>query len=218
MEVEMQTVELFCGTKSFSNYAEECECEVYTVDVDSSFNPSLVCNLLEPLPDILKRRLEQADIIWMSPPCQTFSMASGNTHWTEDRKPKTPKAIDGYNMLMLCKWVADNCMERDKTFFIENPRSRARWFLPVDWRQTVWYCQYGDLRAKPTDIWTNLKNWTGKQCHNGNRNCHHEPAPRGSKTGTQGLQSRIDRSRIPEELFQELFKIIFKYNREIGKI
>ena len=26
-------------------------------------------------------------------------------------------------------------------------------------RYTVWYCKYGDDRAKPTDIWTNSKTW-----------------------------------------------------------
>ena len=80
--------------------------------------------------------------------------------------------------------------------------------MPKETRQTVWYCQYGDKRAKPTDIWTNLPNWTGKQCHNGNKDCHHEPAPRGSKTGTQGLKNAKLRGVIPENLFKELFEYI----------
>jgi len=91
-------------------------------------------------------------------------------------------------------------------FFIENPRARARWFLPAEYRKTAWYCQYGDKRAKPTDIWTNL-NWTPKTCKNGNKDCHHEPAPRGSKTGTQGLKGNKERSVIPPELFREIFKV-----------
>jgi hypothetical protein len=63
-------------------------------------------------------------------------------------------------------------------------------------RHTVWYCQYGDDRAKPTDIWTNSKTWIPKpMCKNFkydsegniiNRHCHHESARRGAKTGTQG--------------------------------
>lgn len=45
--------------------------------------------------------------------------------------------------------------------------------------------QIGDDRAKPTDIWTNSLTWKPKpSCHNGNKNCHHAPAPRGSRTGT----------------------------------
>jgi hypothetical protein len=79
-------------------------------------------------------------------------------------------------------------------------------------RTTIWYCTYGDKRAKPTDIWTNnlksednLNGWQPRpQCHNGNKNCHHEPAPRGSRTGTQGLKGNYERSKIPQELCQEI--------------
>ena len=41
-------------------------------------------------------------------------------------------------------------------------------------------------------------------CHNGNKNCHHQPAPRGSKTGTQGRKGNYERSKIPRELCLEV--------------
>lgn len=72
-------------------------------------------------------------------------------------------------------------------------------------RHTVWYCQYGDNRAKPTDIWTNSDDWIPRpQCFNGNPDCHHERAPRGSKTGTQGRRGSYERSMIPSELCNEV--------------
>ncbi len=50
---------------------------------------------------------------------------------------------------------------------------------------------------KPTDIWTNHPNPKFKpRCHNGDP-CH-DPAPRGSQTGTQGLKGAMERARIPE--------------------
>ena len=110
--------------------------------------------------------------------------------------------------LDFCLTIAIYCIRENKLFFIENPNGRAVWFLPNHWLKRVWYCQYGDNRAKPTDIWTNLTDWKGKQCHNGNKECHHEPAPRGSKTGTQGIKGSKDRGIIPEKLFEELFKTI----------
>ena len=79
-------------------------------------------------------------------------------------------------------------------------------------RNTVWYCKYSDPngndhRAKPTDIWTNDLNWIPRnQCHNGNRECHHQPAPRGSQTGTQGLKNAYEKSKIPSELFYEILE------------
>jgi hypothetical protein len=67
------------------------------------------------------------------------------------------------------------------------------------YRHTVTYCSYGDTRMKPTDIWTNHPNPNFKQmCFNGNKECHHEAAPRGSKTGTQGLKGNTERSIIPK--------------------
>lgn len=42
------------------------------------------------------------------------------------------------------------------------------------------------------------------QCHNGNLNCNHERAPRGSKTGTQGRKNHYERSKIPTQLITEI--------------
>lgn len=72
-------------------------------------------------------------------------------------------------------------------------------------RQGVTYCQYGDTRMKPTDIWTNSTKWIPRpMCKNGDP-CH-VAAPRGSKTGTQGLKGAYERSKIPEELCFEILK------------
>ena len=61
-------------------------------------------------------------------------------------------------------------------------------------RATVWYCQYGDKRAKPTDIFTNhlfMLSWDTKtdgyargECWNGRKNCHEEAPRLVSRTGT----------------------------------
>jgi hypothetical protein len=45
-------------------------------------------------------------------------------------------------------------------------------------------------------------------CFNGNTNCHHQPAPRGSQTGTQGLKGNYERSIVPSELCEEILKLI----------
>ena len=96
-------------------------------------------------------------------------------------------------------------------FYIENPRGllRKQKFMQDFERTTVWYCKYGDTRAKPTDIWTNnlynLLKWNPRpECFNGNKDCHHESAPRGSRTGTQGLKGNYERSKIPHELCIEI--------------
>ena len=79
-------------------------------------------------------------------------------------------------------------------------------------RTTVTYCSYGDMRMKPTDIWSNniyslfkQDGWYPRdKCHNENPHCSHERAPRGSSTGTQGLCDAYHRSKIPDELCMEI--------------
>jgi len=207
----MKTIELFAGTKSFSKVAKELGHETFTVDNNIEFNCDLTVDLDTPITDLLIKKISDADIIWMSPPCTTFSLASGNTHWTADRQPKTDAAIKGWNLLTSCRTIAEYCEKNNKIFFIENPNGRAVWFLPNKWLKRVWYCQYGDTRAKPTNIWTNL-DITFKTCHNYRKgqpkHCHHEAAPRGSKTGTQGLKGNMERSIIPPKLFEHIFRVI----------
>ena len=76
-------------------------------------------------------------------------------------------------------------------------------------RYTVTYCQYGDTRMKPTDIWTNHPNPQFKPpCKNGDP-CH-ERAPRGSRSGTQKIKNAKLRAVIPEELCNHIVEICEK--------
>ena len=66
---------------------------------------------------------------------------------------------------------------------------------------------------KPTDLWGTVGNWTPKpMCKNGSP-CH-EAAPRGAKTGTQGLKAAKFRSMIPEALGQEIRNAIMQTANE----
>ena len=50
-------------------------------------------------------------------------------------------------------------------------------------------------------------NWNPRPvCKNGNPDCDHEKAPRGSRTGTQGLKDSYLRSIVPSELCREILK------------
>jgi hypothetical protein len=56
---------------------------------------------------------------------------------------------------------------------------------------------------KPTDIWTNMVDWNPRPACNYGDDCH-ERAPRGSKTGTQGIGDAVGRSSLPQELCDEI--------------
>jgi len=134
------------------------------------------------------------------------------------RKPKSDKCLIGLALLEhTIKLIAKT---KPKYWFIENPRGIMRKVIDDIFkkygitnyrRETICYCRYGDTRMKPTDIWTNCNEWkpVDKMCHNGNPD--HEYAPRGSKTGTQGLKNNEERSIIPPALFEEIFRSIKWY-------
>jgi hypothetical protein len=211
----MKVLELFAGSCSFSNVAKEYGHETFTVDsgldllTDDHYKKiDLVIDILEL--DVDKIPFEP-DIIWASPPCTTFSIASCGKHWTAPTKDglryaKTNKAEIG--LMLLEKTVAIIEHYKPKFFVIENPRGLMRKMnvLKNFKRYSVTYCQYGDSRMKPTDIWTNAT-WTPKKmCKNG-MSCH-SAAPRGSNTGTQGLKHPYERSKIPYDLCKELLEVM----------
>ena len=163
------------------------------------------------------------NVLWASPPCEGFSVAAIGKNWDKETgEPKTKTAKNGLEILY--QTIELIYLYRPKYWFIENPRGMMRKkidkilhefgfgkniFKPEltqDYvRHTVTYCQYGDERMKPTDIWTNALWWKPKPpCKNGST-CH-VPAPRGSRTGTQGIKGARDRSRIPSAIFHEIFE------------
>lgn len=204
----MKILELFAGTKSFSKVAEELGHETFTSDYDSGFNTHYWVDILEFDTNKLPWK---PDVIWASPPCETFSVASIGHHWTGGAKayiPKTDAAIRGQEYVKKAIKIIEEL--KPKYWFIENPRGVLRkmtYMQDYPYRHTVTYCQYGDTRMKPTDIWTNCDTWTPRpMCKNG-MPCH-VSAPRGSSTGTQGIKTYKDRSRVPKELCEEILQTL----------
>lgn len=199
----MKILELFSGTESFSKVARERGHETFTIDFNPKFNPNLCMDIMELTIDQIPFK---PDVIWASPPCTSFSVASISRHWNKDNTPKTENAKKGVEII---KKTLDLIQTLNpKYLFIENPVGKLRKLnlIPYD-KTTVTYCQYGDTRMKPTDLWNNI-GFVGKTCKKG-MSCHIS-APRGSKTGTQGLKGNMERSVVPRELCVELIMEIEK--------
>ena len=206
-------LELFGGSCSFSNVAKENGNKTFTSDFKKFDGIDYVTDILDFDMSMVPFK---PDIIWASPPCTTFSIASCGHHWTPDKQPKTEACRKGIA-------IAKKTLEiinyfNPEFYFIENPRGLLRKmdFMQNIPRTTISYCQYemhkpiNERRMKPTDIWTNnLERWIPKAiCKNG-APCH-VAAPRGSRTGTQGLKNNFERSKIPEQLCLEILNSCYK--------
>lgn len=201
----MNLLELFAGSRSVGQVAESLNMNVFSVDWEKFEHIDLSI-------DIEKLQINHIpfipDIIWASPDCTTYTIAAISKH-RNGVNPKSDyaKKCDNVNIHfidLIKTWLQLN---PNMIFFIENPRGMLRKmpFMQEFKRHTIWYCQYGDDRAKPTDIWTNSNKWIPRPvCCNGNKNCHDQSAPRGSKTGTQGRKGSYERSKIPKELCLEI--------------
>lgn len=207
----MKILELFAGTRSIGKAFESAGHEVYSVEWDEK-HPDIDWYVdigTITAADILER-FGKPDVIWASPDCTSYSIAAISHHREREESgnlaPKSDyaKLSDDVNANLL-RLISD----LDPTYyFIENPRGgmRKMTFMADLPRYTVTYCQYGDTRMKPTDIWTNHPDPAFKpMCKNG-APCH-VAAPRGSKTGTQGLKNSVERSRIPNELCEHIVRV-----------
>lgn len=201
----MNVLELFAGSRSIGKQAEKLGMNVFSSDINNFEGINYVVNILEF--DVTKVPF-QPDIIWASPPCTSFSVASIGHHWTGGKGAYIPKTDGARLGLKLVEKTLEIINHFQPThWFIENPRGvlRKMEIMKGLKRNTVTYCQYGDERMKPTDIWTNSNLWVPRpMCKNGDP-CH-VAAPRGSRTGTQGRSNAYERSKIPDELCFEVLK------------
>lgn len=204
----MKVLDLFAGTRSVSKVFEKRGHETFSVEWDKKFeNISLYADIRKLTAQDIIDKFGVPDVIWASPPCEKFSVASIGKYWIQGtNKPKTEESKQALELL---EHTIKLIMElKPKYYFIENPRGKMRKMDCVQnlKRYTVTYCQYGDTRMKPTDIWTNHPNPKFKPiCKNGDP-CH-ESAPRGSQTGVQGQKGATERSIIPEQLCEHIAEI-----------
>ena len=198
-------MELFAGTRSIGKAFEQRGHEVFSVEWSKDFeNIDLYEDISKVTAEDILKLFGKPDVIWASPDCATFSIAAISHHRKKNPETGSLEPVSAY--AKFCDKVDKHVLElieqlQPKYYFIENPRGGMR---KMEWmknlpRYTVTYCQYGDNRMKhPNPGFLPM-------CHNGDP-CH-VPAPRGSKTGTQGLKGSRERSVIPQKLCEHIVDI-----------
>ena len=215
MYKKLKVLELFAGTRCIGKAFNKRGHDVYSIEWDKKHdNINWYVDIGTISAEDIINRFGVPDVIWASPDCTSYSIAAISHHRIKDGdgnlspKSEYAKFCDKVNINVIK--IIDELLKINPKliYFIENPRGglRKMYFMKDKPRYTVTYCQYGDDRMKPTDIWTNHPNPNFKPpCKNGD-SCH-VSAPRGSKTGTQGRKNSIERSLIPNDLCNYIVKI-----------
>ena len=196
----MRVLDLFSGTGSATEAFRRLGHEVVTVDVLLDNRADIRGSVLDA--DVQAEILGRGpfDFVWASPPCQAFSVASLSLNWNKDGTPKSQLAGNGERLVSAALGIIAS--SGAPYWVMENPRGmlRTRPVVAHLERRTVTYCRLGESHMKPTDLWGKfppgllLPNpcTSGAPCH--------EAAPRGARTGTQGIQGARERGRVPYAL------------------
>lgn len=214
-------LELFCGTKSVGKVFENAGYEVVSLDYNKKFNATHTEDILNW--DYTIYPQDYFDVIWASPDCTTWSVATGGKYRKKDSiygldNEHQNKATIGNKMVL--KVIEILMYFKPKSWFIENPRGLMRYFPPlinfieeVDASMTlVYYGNYGWGFPKPTHIWSNNKLWNNekmpKMSPDSYTTYYHNHDKRIKRKYKAYQRSAEERSKIPSELIERLRKTI----------
>lgn len=207
----MKVLELFAGTRSIGKAFEAHGHEVFSVEWDKRFdNINLYADILTVTAEQIIGIFGKPDVVWAIPDCSSYSVAAISKH---RRKEANGNLSPVSEYAKFCDTVNAHVVQLIKElnprfWFIENPVGvlRKMDFMQDLPRYTVTYCQYGERRQKPTDIWTNHPAPDFKPPCKRGAPCH-DAAPRGSQTGTQALKNAIEKAKIPVMLCEHIVEI-----------
>ena len=206
----MIVYDFFAGTGSATKAFEDRGHKVIKVELDPYFEAD-ERDILKLTASGLIGKYGRPDFIWASPPCQKFSVASLWKYWAKSPNGPIPKHPSVYEAIDLIKHTLKLIEDlAPKAWVLENPRGmlRKQDFMAKYPRRTITYCQYGDTRMKPTDIWGQVEGWITRPICQPGASCH-ESSPAGTNAGGTGkLKNARLRSMIPYELGEELANVL----------
>ena len=210
----MRFLDLFSGTHSVGVVARGLGFDVTSLDLTDA-------DICIDIMDWNYTNFEPGyfDVIWCSPPCDTFSVARFKNigrHGITRESIEQDILTKGLPLLRKTQEIINYL--KPTYYFIENPQTGSmKRFIDLPC-YTVDYCMYGFCCRKRTNIWTNLREFEPKLC---NKQCgsyidgkHIMCAVGGNKQqkGQGSGSNKKDRYRIPEPLIIELFQHLLEEN------
>lgn len=148
----MRILDLYAGAGGERRRARiEARGHTYvTLDMDPRFKCNLSMDMMTLHPASLLEGYGRFDLIWASPPCEAFSVASIGHHWTGGKGAYVPKTPEATQMQALVVKTIEFIRHMAPTGWImENPRGVLRKLpcvagLPMT---TVTYCLAGETKV-----------------------------------------------------------------------
>jgi hypothetical protein len=197
--VTLRVLDLFSGLNGWTAPFRDHGHDVFSIDLDPRFDADAHVDISD-VGAVLTVVPWRPDIVFASPPCNSFSTMTMGRMWTYGGEPKHPLAVEGRRLVLATLRIIT--VLQPTYWTIENPRARLRTLdlLAGIPRATISQCQYGTGRQKMTDLFGMLPPSLvlRPRCRNG-ASCH-VPAPRGSRSGTQGGLSGVEAAKIPYDL------------------
>ena len=196
---DLVMVDLCSGLGGASEWMYRRLWKVYRYDNDEQFKNIPETNIVDIMELERDDFPEHVDFVWSSPPCRAFSIAACSRHWFPYEEGGGPRSDLARESIELVAHVEKLVKEINPTFHLmENPRGMMRKKIRMPDYSFPQAC-FGTVGQKYTDFWGNLP-WEFVVP----RVFKWEPAPRGSKTGTQGIPKGPLRSLIPFALSKAL--------------
>jgi len=156
-------LELFKGTGSVGKMAKKMGLNDVSLDLEEKYNPDILTDILKwDYKKWAKETNFKPDLIWASPPCNTYSPLA---YPLKERNPQTAipyseRAKIGTKVLYRTLEIIDyfKSINPNLLFVIENPKGMMRNDKKIKklTRDTTCYCLYGDFKRKLTDFFNNV--------------------------------------------------------------
>lgn len=214
----MRVLELFSGTGSIGKCCDALGYECISLDIDD--RADIVCDIL--VWDYKTYPKDHFDIVWASPPCESFSRLQKSSLGKVKKKDGKIKTMDDiednikkYGDPLVLKTIEIIEYFSPELWFIENPQTgflKEREYMKDFLFYDVDYCLFCDWGyRKRTRIWTNKKDYYNRMCgvvHGelcGNRVGQRHVVTIGKEIGDRPYLTLDEKHRIPPDLIYSLF-------------